>query len=116
MTESELAIEIHEEYQKDAFIKIDFNDLPKVNKEMYLKVAHHVHKLILRGKIEENKAWHNWAKPTEGGHSIGPLYDMAVNNDIKAIKDHAIDRIAQLEKEVISREEHSNSTNKERVI
>ena len=55
MTESELAIEIHEEYQKDAFIKIDFNDLPKVNKEMYLKVARHVHKLILRGKIEELK-------------------------------------------------------------
>ena len=53
MTESELAMEIHEEYQRDAYIKIAFNDLPEVNKEMYLKVAHCVHKLIVRGRIEE---------------------------------------------------------------
>jgi len=92
MTESELAIEIHEEYQKDAFIKIDFNDLPKVNKEMYLKVARHVHKLIVRGKIEELKKF-RIMKITSSYHGKPETVKVEVVGDVDK-------RISQLEKEL----------------
>ena len=107
-TVEEIAKELHEEYENQARIfgwvtqetcRVDFLDLPEANIKTMLGLAAHVRRLVLEGKIEENKNWHEWAKPS-GGESIGPLYTMGISNAISSIKEHAKTRIAELEKEL----------------